>query len=137
MFFHFDINLNKMAHQWVSWVLLAGVLLHIGLHLHMFKKYFYLHHVKWMIGGFVCLLMMSFVIPKPSSEKPAYAASVQVLANSPLNLLALVGNVSTDQVNQKLKTMGYAPKSDAQSLADVIGNDLRMQVKVLSEILKN
>jgi len=134
MFFHLDINLNKMAHQWVSWVLLAAVLLHIGLHFHMFKKYFSLRNVKWMIGGFVCLLAMSFLIPKPPSEKPAYAASVQVLANSPLNLLALVGNISTDQLNQKLKAMGYSPNSDAKNLSDVVGNDLRMQTKVLSKI---
>lgn len=135
MFFHLDINLNKLLHQWLSWVLVAGVLLHIILNLHAFKRYFTLSRVRWMMACFALLLLASFLVPKSTTEKPAYAASVQVLANSPLKLLAIVGQISTEDVYERLHTMGYTPKSEEQILSDVIGNDIRTQAKVLSKIL--
>ncbi len=40
MFFPLNSMLNKVVHEWLSWVMVIGVGLHVLLNVHAFKRYF-------------------------------------------------------------------------------------------------
>jgi cytochrome b561 len=40
MFFHLDSGLNKLAHEWLAWAMLAAVGLHAAVHFKSFSRYF-------------------------------------------------------------------------------------------------
>ena len=40
MFFHLDIGLNKLAHEWLGWLMVAGVAAHAIANWGAFKRYF-------------------------------------------------------------------------------------------------
>jgi xanthine/uracil permease len=40
MFFHADSGLNKVVHEWASWAMVTGVVLHVVVNWVAFKRYF-------------------------------------------------------------------------------------------------
>ena len=61
MFFHLDIGLNKAAHEWVSWAVVVGVVLHLSVNFRAFRGYLKRPVARGLIAGFVVLLAASFL----------------------------------------------------------------------------
>lgn len=135
MFFHLDTGLNKLAHEWLSWAVLGAVVLHAGLNLPAFKRYFGQKTALAVMGVFAVLLVLSFV-PAPGGKKPpSWGAPVQALAQAPLPLLAQVLGQSTETLTAELQKAGLSVDNDTQSLRDLVGPDLRAQVRTLNRLL--
>ena len=60
MFFHLDSGLNKTAHEWLSWAMVIGVLLHLLLNMSAFKRYFTQTTARVVVGVFALVLALSF-----------------------------------------------------------------------------
>ena len=97
MFFHLDSGLNKPGHEWLSWAMLLGVVLHLLLNLAPFKRYFRQATGRWIVAGFAALLALSFI--------PVGGAA------------------------------GITVRNDQQSLQDLVGPELRVQITTLNRIL--
>jgi hypothetical protein len=134
MFFHLDIGLNKVAHEWLSWMLLLGVVLHIVVNFSGFKRYFSRRNELLVIGFFVLLLLLSF-FPLAGDSEPPFIPPLKALSKTPLTTLALVAEVAPDQLLERLAEAGIEVKSRQQSVSDLVGDDLREQVQVLSLLL--
>ena len=134
MFFHVDSGLNKAVHEWLSWVLLAGVVLHVVANLAGFTRYLALPRARWLIGGGLLVLALSFVSLGGSNEPP-FAAPVKALAAAPVPVLAQVAGVSTPQMHERLRAAGLSPSADADRVLTMAGPDLRRQVGVLRKVL--
>jgi hypothetical protein len=137
MFFHFDVAWNKKAHEWLSWALLAGVLLHILASLPTFKAYFSKPLARVIMGVFVVLLIASFVVPKQASEGPSYAVPMRALATTPLSGLAVVARLTPEALRDRLQQQGYAATSDQQTVQDLVGTELKVQVRVLRRVMSD
>lgn len=137
MFFHLDSGLNKLAHEWLSWLLLAAIVLHVLLNLPAFKRYFSQPTARWILLAAVVVLALSFFsLPgKSGMPEPAFAPVVHALAQAPLPVLAQVAGVSTDELQRRLGTAGLQPRNEQQSLQDLVGPELRAQMGVLRRIL--
>ena len=136
MFFHLDTGVNKLAHEWLSWVMVAGVLLHVLANLPAFKRHFTLHRGRWIIGACALVLGLSFLPLQTGGGKPPFMASVKALAGAPLPLLAQVGGISTDEARLRLTHLGIVSRSDTDTVAALVGPDLGAQAKVLGSVLK-
>lgn len=135
MFFHLESGLNKLAHEWLSWLLLAAAVLHVTLHLPQFKRYFAQSTARAVMLLFALLLAGSFVIRPPAGDGPAFAGPVRALAEAPLPVLAQVARLSPEDLNTRLTALGY-PSDDAQaSLRERVGPELRTQLGVLRKLL--
>lgn len=136
MFFHLDSGLNKAAHEWLSWAMVIGVALHALLNLPAFKRYFTQTTGRAVIGLFVLVLALSFI---PAGGKgggePGFAPPVRALAKAPISVLAQVAGTSTDDVKAKLQAQGLTVTSDQQSVADLVGADLRKQIGTITKVL--
>ncbi|TCJ16375.1 DUF4405 domain-containing protein, partial [Parasulfuritortus cantonensis] len=83
IFFHIDTGLNKAAHEWLSWALLAGVALHVVANFNGFKRHLAGRRGQGLMGVFALVLLLSFFAPG-ESEEPAFAPPVRALAQAPI-----------------------------------------------------
>jgi len=135
MFFHLDSGLNKTAHEWLSWAMVIGVSLHVLLNLPAFKRYFTQTTGRVVIGLFALVLALSFIPAGGSGGEPGFALPVRALAKAPITVLAQVAGTSTDEVRAKLQAQSLTVTSDQQSVADLVGSDLRQQIGTMSKVL--
>jgi hypothetical protein len=73
MFFHLDQGFNKLAHQWIGWVLIAGVVTHVMVNWRSFKSYFSSSNLaRGIIGVCAIVLAATFIsLPGKRSGPPA------------------------------------------------------------------
>lgn len=135
MFFHLDSGLNKLAHEWLSWAMLGGVLLHVLLNLPAFKRYFGQKTALTVMGVFALVLALSFVPAAGAKKAPSYAAPVRALASAPLPVLAQVLGKTPEALKADLAQAGLPVDNEGQSLQDLVGPELKKQVRTLNRLL--
>ena len=135
MFFHLDSGLNKAAHEWLSWAMVGGVLLHVLLNLPAFKRYLGQKTARVVMGVFALVLALSFIPAAGAKKAPSYAAPVRALANAPLPVLAQVLGQTPDALKAELEKAGLPVDNDQQSLQDLVGPELKKQVRTLNRLL--
>jgi len=136
MFFHLDSGLNKTAHEWLSWAMVIGVTLHVLLNMPAFKRYFTQNTGRLVMGAFALVLVLSFIpAGGEGGSEPGFAPPVRALAKTPITVLAQVAGTTTDDMKAKLQAAGVTVTSDQQSVADLVGPDLRAQIGTLTQVL--
>lgn len=135
IFFHLDSGLNKLAHEWLSWLLLGGVVLHVVANLAAFKRHFTSRIGAGVMGAFAVLLAVSFVTVGTKREPP-FMASVRALSDAPLTTLAQVARQSPEQVKAVLAAEGLPVVSGTQSLGELAGPDMGTRMRLLRKVLE-
>lgn len=135
IFFHLDSGLNKVAHEWLSWVLLGGVGLHVAANFGGLKRHLTSKRGAGLVGLFAVLLGLSFVVPAAPKKEPPFMASVQALSNAPISTLALVAKRSPQEVRATLAAEGFSAVSDEQSLGELAGPDMGKRMRLLRKVL--
>lgn len=134
MFFHLDSGLNKVAHEWLGWVLLAGAGAHLAVNFAAFKRYLRMPRPRALLAGFALLLGLSFV-PVGGGGEPPFVAPLARLAAAPLPVLAAVAGTDRATLVQRLAAAGLPGATEASSVASLAGPDRRRQVQVLGQVL--
>ncbi len=135
MFFHLDTGLNKAAHEWLSWALLAGGLLHLVANFGAFRNHIAKRRGQLLVGSFALLLVLSFFITSDEHHERPFAPPVRALAEAPLSLLAEVAKTTPEQLRQRLTQAGLQATSDQQSIAELVGADMGKQLDALGAAL--
>lgn len=132
MFFHLNTGFSKVAHEYLSWVFLGAVALHILVNVRPFKKAFASNKGRSLIAVFVLVLAGS-LLPVKNAEHPL-APPIRALGAAPLTEVADIANIDTAELRRRLDTAGVKMTSDKQSLQELVGDDLRAQVKALNSV---
>jgi hypothetical protein len=137
IFFHIDTGLAKFAHEWLSWLLLIAVVLHVLVNLFGFKRYFTNWRSLTIMGVSVLIVVASFAISGGrGAGGPPHIKPARVLAQAPLSVLAQVAKITPEELRKRLaKAKLPAPTSDEQSLSDLTGPGVRKQVHILADLL--
>lgn len=136
MFFHLDTGLNKTAHEWLGWLMLGAVVLHALLNLPAVKRHLQNTTGRWVVIASFAVLGLSFLpLGDSGGSEPGFAPPVRALAKAPITVLAQVAGTSTDDVKTRLQAAGFTVTSDQQSVADLVGGDLRAQIGTMSKVL--
>jgi len=135
MFFHLDSGLNKVAHEWLGWAMVVAVALHVLLNLNAFNRYFKQKTGRWVMAACAVLLALTFV-PLGSAEdgKPSFVRPMQAMANVPLNTVAQVAGIPTAEVRSRLERNGIPSQADTQTVKDLVGTDLKAQMRALNKV---
>lgn len=133
IFFHVDSGLNKFAHEWLSWVLLGAVALHVAANFGGFKRHLDARRGRVLMGVFALALLFSFFGPGEKGEPP-FAPPIRALSAAPLTTLALVAGMTPEQLKGRLAEAGLQPASDQQTLGELTGPDMRKQVRAMSMV---
>lgn len=136
MFFHLDSTLNKAAHEWLSWLLLAGVAGHAAVNWPALRRHLAGWRGRTVLGVAALLLAVTFVPLPGRSGGPPFMAPVRALADAPVTVLAAVARTTPQAMRERLAQAGHAPASDADSVKTLAGGDLGDQMRVLSAVLE-
>ncbi|MCA9613816.1 MAG: DUF4405 domain-containing protein, partial [Myxococcales bacterium] len=125
MFFHVDRGLNKVAHEWLGWVLVAAVALHVVTNARALGKHLKTRRGQALVAVFVVLLGASFYSPPREGDGgPPFVAPVAALAGAPMATLAEVAGLSEDEVRARLRNAGF--DGDAPNVTAAVGREPRM-----------
>lgn len=144
MFFHLDSRLNKLAHEWLSWALLAGAVLHGSLHWASLKRYTKQRMGQVVLLVFGVLLAASFSPLTPSGGgEPPFGRPVRALAQAPLAEVASIYGLAPDELLQRLRqarpdAMAAAEQAHGgnhqTTIAELAGPDLKAQLQLLNRV---
>lgn len=142
MFFHWDTGFNKLAHEWLGWLMVVAVVLHILANMTAFKRHFSQGKGKWIVLALVGLLALSF-LPQSllgnggNTKRPPMQQAMQVLGTADISTLAQLTHTTPEALMQKLTQQGYPVTSSIQTPSQIAGNDRDKQGQILSIVLNN
>jgi peptidoglycan/LPS O-acetylase OafA/YrhL len=131
MFFHLDSGLNKEAHEWLGWAMVAGVALHSVANWSALSRHLGRRSAQAIIGLFALVLVGSFFVqPDKDGDSPAKLAISAVMA-APLSQVAGLSGQSPQALSDKLTQAGFKVTSTDQSLAQIAGKARDRQMESL------
>ncbi len=137
MFFHLDMGLNKVVHEWLSWLFVAAAGLHLAMHNGSFKKHLASPTARWVMGACLLALALSFApLGGAGKSKPPFVLPMQALASAPLPVLAQVAHVDMSELQARLGEQGLQVQGPQQSIRDLVGADLGAQMRAISSVMK-
>lgn len=136
MFFHLDSGLNKVAHEWLGWAMVAGVLLHVSLNWMAFKRYFSQPLARGVLVLSLLLLAGSFLrLGGERGPSPPFLA-LRAVTDAPLSAVAPLTGRGVEQVLADLRSAGFAVSDAQQTLAAVVGRDREREGRALAVLFK-
>ena len=134
LFFKIEVGASKFVHEWFSWVLVGGALLHVLSNINAFKYHLSTRVGQVIIALFVVGLGVSFVPSGGGEGEPPFIPPLRALAQAPMSTLAQVAQLSPEELRERLVAAGFSPVSEQQSLSELVGTDMRKQVAVLGMV---
>ncbi|MBX3604646.1 MAG: DUF4405 domain-containing protein [Piscinibacter sp.] len=136
MFFHLDTGLNKTAHEWLSWVLVAGVAGHAAVNWPGLKRHLAGWRARIVVGIAALLLAASFLPLGAQGDGPPFAGAMRTLADAPLPVLAQVARTTPAVMRERLAAAGHPDAVEGDTAKTLAGDDFGDQMRLLSAVLK-
>lgn len=133
MFFHWQTGMNKLAHEWLGWLLILGGIAHGFSNGKAFKSYFSQSTGKTIISLFILLLAGSFWA-FPGMKKSPQAEAMNALSQAPLELVAQVAHKDPAQVLKQMEAAGFSTSSLKNSVRTIAGADKQKEKELLGVI---
>lgn len=125
MFFHLDSGVQKAAHEWLGWGLVAAVGLHATANVGAFKR-----HLESAGRGRVILVACGvllaasfFVAPPGAGGASPPVLAMRAVARAPLGAVAPLAGKSVEQARGDLAMAGIVVASENQSIDSVVAGD--------------
>ena len=115
MFFHLDSGMNKLAHQWLSWLLLAAVVAHATSNGFAFKRHLTVRRAQWILVGMALLTALTF-LPGPAKKPNAQKLAVKVFEEATLRQVAGLKGRTIEQMQAHLRAQGVTVQDEDVSL---------------------
>lgn len=140
MFFHLDGQLNKLAHEWLGWVMIIGVALHVAVNWMAFKRYFLVSTKGRAVMAVSALVILGSFMPLPASQEDGGVSppvlAMQAVMKTPLAQVAPLTGRSPEALRTELKQAGIELVSADQNLDSVVQGD-RQRTGVAMRVLFN
>lgn len=117
MFFHLDTGLNKAAHEWFGWAMVAAVAAHGAANWLAFKRYLTgSRKAQVLIAVFVVVLGASFLVQGSGEGASPPALAMQAIGRAPLRQVAPLAGKTVEQAQAELSAAGFTVRDGEQSL---------------------
>lgn len=133
MFFKIEAGYTKPVHEWLSWAMVAGVLLHIAANWKAFTGYFTRKPALAIIGAGLLLTILSIVMPARNEQNPRMKMT-RALEKSKLETVAVVAGQKSESIILKLEQKGIAVESSAMSIREIAAKNGKKEMDVLAVI---
>ncbi|WP_115717282.1 DUF4405 domain-containing protein [Gallaecimonas mangrovi] len=136
IFFHINVGLVRPAHEWLSWLMILGVVFHLVINWKGFKGYFKKGLALFIILLSLVLTAASFIpVNSPKGGKAALFQAAGLLTDTSLSNLAPVVGKPVDQLVSLLQQQGYQVYDNKMSLDDIAAQQSKRGVELLPIIL--
>jgi hypothetical protein len=124
LFFHVDTGLNRTAHEWLGWLLLAAAAAHAlangpGLVRHLTSS----RRAQAILLASALMLGLSWLPLGGSDQAPPPALALRAVADAPIRTVAAVAGKTPEQLLQDLAAAGLDARNAEQPLREVSGDD--------------
>lgn len=122
LFFHLDTGLNRAAHEWLGWLLLAAAAAHAlangpGLMRYLCTS----RRAQAILLACALLLGLSWLPAGGQGEMPPLA--LRAVADAPISAVAVLAGKTPEQLLQELAAAGLDARSADQPLRALSGGD--------------
>jgi hypothetical protein len=131
LFFHNEGGLVKPVHEWLSWALVAGAILHTAAHWKGFTGYFSRKQALAIISIGVIIALASFTVPVKGGHGNPFMKAGKAMASASVEKVAPVANLSAEQALDKLEQKGIRVASSSQSIKAIATANGKKEVEVL------
>jgi len=137
MFFHLDTGLNKTAHEWLGWVMVAGVAAHAAVNWAGFKRHFLSVGPGRVILVISMLITAASFISPPSAGRggpPPPVMALKAVTRAPLSSVAPLTGKTVEQLMVELEQAGIRIPDAGNSLDSVLAGDRARESKAIAVI---
>ena len=142
IFFDLEIGIVEPVHKWLSWLLVAGVLLHLSSNWKQFTSYFSKKPALGIIGAALIVTVAS-LLPifgedeegKEGGEKRTGKIATQLLESSSLETVALVTKTTPKLLIEQLEKSGIMVKNPSLTIQEIASNSGKSEGTVLGAVL--
>jgi len=132
MFFGVRGGLISEAHEWLSWVFLAGSAAHLVVNYRPLTLHLKSRWGRLSLAVAAVLLVVAVAPTGIQTGHKLHQAVEQAVVDAPLTTLATLAHISTQDLETRLKARGVAatPEQSARELAERNGVDAREVVAI-------
>ncbi len=134
MFFHLDAGFSKPAHEWLSWALLAGGLLHVAANFRGLLQHLRRWRARLIVGGFAVLLAASLLVPTGGERGEGGIPALEALAGAPLASVAPIAGLTEAQLLERLRDAGFDASSPQQTFNELTGGEFRRRIQAMNAV---
>jgi len=134
MFFHLDSGFTKPAHEWLSWALLGGGLLHVTANFRGLTYHLRQRRARLIVGAFAVLLAASLSVPTGRGRGEGGIPAMDALAAAPLASVAPIAGLTDAQLLERLRGAGFDATSPQQSFDELTGGEFRRRVQAMNVV---
>lgn len=137
MFFHLDTGLNKTAHEWLGWVMVAGVAAHAAVNWAGFKRHFLSAGLGRAILAISMLITVASFISPPrvgSGGLPPPVMALKAVTKAPLSNIAPLTGKTVERLMVELAQAGIRIPDAGASLDSVLAGDRTLEAKAMTVI---
>lgn len=133
MFFHLELGLSKVAHEWLGWALVVGVAAHLWLNRRAFTTYFKRPAAVSIMAASAAVLVAALLVPAGNGASVPVRQVLGSLTKAPISALAVVSG--SDEAGL-LAALGatYPGVTASQSLSDLVGGDSEVAIGLLATV---
>ncbi len=137
MFFHLDNTLQKTAHEWLGWAMVAAVAAHVGVNWLGFRRY-WIRRGKGLAILVACAvaLVASFALRPAGGAPSTPALAIGALQKAPIRAVAAVFGKSPEQARSELAAAGITLASDDATLASAGASDREKMGQALAVLAR-
>ena len=133
MFFHVDAGYIRPVHEWLSWAMTAGVILHVIANWKLFNAYFSRRPALVIIGVGVVVTVLSVVAPASQQSNPR-KNMLTALESAKLETIASVAGQTSNSIIEKLSDKGIASVEPSMTIHDIASKNGKKEMAVLGII---
>jgi hypothetical protein len=124
LFFHLDTGLNKTAHEWLGWLLVAAVVAHASVNWVSLRRYLLnSRRAQGVLVVSALVLAGSFVVGGKKEAPSPPALVMRAITKAPLKDVAPLAGKTLEQVQSELAALGLPAADGDQTLQRLTGND--------------
>ncbi len=134
IFFHLNVGLIKVVHQWLSWIFVFGALVHL-----VDNRAALVQHLRRPIGrsivaGFTILIILS-LLPFGNGRPTMPPERLNmIMLHTPLDAMAKVANHHPEILLEELRSQGLHVSGTEQTIGDIAKTNGRTSSEILSAI---
>jgi len=136
MFFHIEAGLVKPVHEWLSWALVAGGVLHTAANWKAFKAWFSRKPALAIISAGALIAIATVTVPARGGHGNPFMRISGALAASSIETVAPVAHLTPDQAIDKLEKRGLTVANSGQSLREIAAANGKKETVVLEALFE-
>ena len=142
IFFEIELGIIEPVHKWLSWLFVAGVVLHLASNWKQFTGYFSKKPAIGIIGAALIVTITS-MLPifgeekegKTEEREKSGKIAVQLLESSSLETIALVAKTTPKLLVEQLEKSGIIVKDPSLTIQQIANSNGKNEKSVLGTIL--